>query len=433
MSMTLIAVVGFVALFGLIFLRVPVGIAMGIVGIGGFAAVAGPAPALNILAQSPIRIATDGNFAVVPMFILMGAFVSSSGMSRDLFRAANAFLGHLRGGLAIATIAACAGFSAICGSSVATAATFSKVSYPEMLLYGYPKKFSAGVVAAGGTLGIMIPPSTILVIYGIIGQQDIGKLFIAGIVPGILAAFLYMMTIYVIGIIQPHVLVRGERSTWSQRGEAFNKIWAVALLFFFIVGGIYGGLFTINEAAGMGAAGALILALAQRRLTSKELLAALVDTVRTSAAIFTILIGALLFGYFLAVTQVPQQLASFLTGLELNRYVILIIILAAYILLGCVMDEIAILVLTVPIILPIVLQLGFDPIWFGILLVTVVEIGLIAPPVGMNIFVIVTVLRGDISLSDAYRGVTPFILTDIVRLGILIAFPVITMGLLAAR
>jgi tripartite ATP-independent transporter DctM subunit len=420
-----VAVTGFVVLFVLMLLRVPVGIAMGLVGIVGFGYLNQDwASAMSLLAQSPIRTVADVQFAVIPLFLLMGAFASASGMSRELFRASNAFVGHFKGGLGIATIAACGGFAAICGSSVATAATFSSVAYPEMRRYGYPQSFSTGVIAAGGSLGIMIPPSTVLAVYGLITEQDIGKLFIAGILPGILAVSMYIFTINVIGIVRPGFLPSGERQTMGQRLASLRDIWAVALLFLFIIGGLYGGLFTATEAGGMGAAGALIIGVLRRKLSREQFMQSLIESLRTTAAVFTILIGALLFGYFLTITQTPQALTSWLTGLGLGRYEVLALILLMYLLLGCIMDAMAMIILTVPIVFPLIVQLGFDPIWFGVIVVVTVELGLIHPPVGMNVFVIKSVVR-DVKLSTIFLGVAPFVATDIVRLVVLVAFPVI--------
>ncbi|HEX2887703.1 TRAP transporter permease [Vineibacter terrae] len=424
MSPDAVAVIGFVALFALMLLRVPVGIAMGFVGLVGFGYLAGPGPAMNLLAQSPIRTATSGEFAVIPMFLLMGALASTSGMSRELFRAANSFLGHFKGGLGIATIAACGGFAAICGSSVATAATFSSVAYPEMRRYGYPQSFATGVVAAGGTLGIMIPPSTVLAVYGLITEQDIGKLFVAGIIPGLVAVTMYIITINIIGAMRPAFLPAGPRSSWSERAAALRDIWAVTLLFLFIIGGLYGGLFTATEAAGAGAGGAFIIALLRGRLTRAGFWQSCVETVRTTAAVFTILIGALLFGYFLTITQTPQKVTSFLTGLGLGRYGVLILIMVMYLVLGCIMDAMAMIILTIPIIFPVIKALGFDPIWFGVIIVMTVELGLIHPPVGMNVFVIKSVVK-DVKISTIFYGVLPFVATDILRLAILIALPVL--------
>jgi tripartite ATP-independent transporter DctM subunit len=428
MSTDAVAVSGFVILFVLMLLRVPVGVAMGLVGVGGFGYLVGLDPALALLAQSPIRTVTDAGFAVIPLFMLMGAFASTSGMSRELFRAANSFLGHLRGGLGIATITACGGFAAICGSSVATAATFSTVAYPEMRRYGYPQGFATGVIAAGGTLGIMIPPSTVLAVYGIITQQDIGKLFIAGILPGIVAVSMYIATITIIGRLRPGYLAAGPKASWQERLAALKDVWATALLFVFVIGGLYGGLFTATEAAGAGAGGAFLIAVLRGRLSRADFKRALLETVRTTAAVFTILIGALLFGYFLTVTQTPQKVTAVLTGLGLGRYEVLVLIMLMYLVLGCLMDAMAMIILTIPIIFPVITALGFDPIWFGVIIVMTVELGLIHPPVGMNVFVIKSVVK-DVKLSTIFYGVIPFVITDILRLALLIAFPVIALFL----
>jgi tripartite ATP-independent transporter DctM subunit len=429
MSTDAVAALGFASLFGLMLLRVPVGIAMGTVGVLGFGYLNGDiGPALKILAQSPIRTATDAEFAVIPLFLLMGAFASASGMSRELFRASNTFLGHLRGGLGIATIAACGGFAAICGSSVATAATFSRVAYPEMRSHGYPQSFATGVIAAGGSLGIMIPPSTVFAVYGLITEQDIGKLFIAGVMPGLLAVGMYITTINVIALARPDYLPKTPRHSWAERRAALRDIWAVVLLFVFIIGGLYAGMFTATEAAGMGAAGALIIALLRRKMTYDDFWRCLIESLRTSASVFTILIGALIFGYFLTITQVPQKLTGFLTGLGLGPYGVLVLIMLMYLVLGCIMDAMAMIILTIPIVFPVVKALGFDPVWFGVIIVMTVELGLIHPPVGMNVFVIKSVIK-DVKLSTVFYGVMPFVLTDILRLAVLIAFPIIATWL----
>ena len=429
MSTNAVAFIGFASLFGLMMLRVPVGIAMGAVGVLGFGYMIGDiTPALKLLSQSPIRTATDAEFAVIPLFLLMGAFASASGMSRELFRASNTFLGHLRGGLGVATIAACGGFAAICGSSVATAATFSKVAYPEMRQFGYPQSFSTGVIAAGGSLGIMIPPSTVFAVYGLITEQDIGKLFIAGIVPGIIAVGMYIATINLIAFFRPGFLPKTPRHSWAERKAALRDIWAVVLLFVFIIGGLYAGMFTATEAAGMGAAGAFIIAVARRKLSRADFWRCLIESLRTTAAVFTILIGALIFGYFLTITQVPQKLTAFLTGMGIGPYGVLILIMLMYLVLGCIMDAMAMIILTVPIVFPVITALGFDPIWFGVIIVMTVELGLIHPPVGMNVFVIKSVIR-EVKLSTIFYGVMPFVLTDILRLAILITFPILATWL----
>jgi C4-dicarboxylate transporter, DctM subunit len=423
-----VAVIGFVVLFALMLLRVPVGMAMGLVGVTGFGYLVGAGPALKMVGQTSMRIVTDYTFGVIPMFLLMGAFVSRSGMSRELFRAANTFVGHLRGGLGFATIAACAGFAAISGSSVATAATFSTVAYPEMRRFDYPQSFATGVIAAGGTLGAMFPPSIVLAVYGLITQQDIGKLFIAGVLPGLLAVSMYMATIAIIGRLRPRFLPAAPRSSWSERWGAAREVWAPLALFVFVIGGLYGGLFTPTEAGGMGAGGAFLISVARRRLSRADILESLLQATRTAAAVFTVLIGAILFGYFLTVTQTPQNVTAFITGLSMGRYGVLAVIMLMYLALGCLMDAMAMIILTVPIIFPVITSLGFDPVWFGVIIVMTVELGLIHPPVGMNVFVIKTVVK-DVSFSTIFLGVIPFVLTDITRLVVLIVFPAIALWL----
>jgi C4-dicarboxylate transporter, DctM subunit len=428
MSSETIAILGFVVLFALMLLRVPVGMAMGLVGITGFGYLTGYLPALKLVGQTTMRTVTDYAFGVIPMFLLMGAFVSVSGISRELFRAANAFVGHWRGGLGIATIAACGGFAAISGSSVATAATFSAVAYPEMRRFGYPQSFSTGVIAVGGTLGAMLPPSTVLAVYGIITQQDIGKLFIAGIVPGLLAIAMHMMTIAVIGRARPKFLPTGQKSSWSERLGALGGVWSSLLLFLFVIGGLYGGLFIPTEAGAVGAVGAFIIGVARGKLNGEGVRQSLLQATRTAAAVFTVLIGALCFGYFLTITQTPQHVTEFLTGLGVGRYGVLALILLMYLVLGCLMDAMAMIILTVPIVFPVVTSLGFDPIWFGVIIVMTVELGLIHPPVGMNVFVIKSVIK-DVDMSTIFVGVLPFVIADLIRLVILIAFPLLATWL----
>jgi len=423
-----VAVIGFLVLFALMLLRVPVGMAMGLVGVTGYSYLVGAGPALKLVGQTSMRTVTDYTFGVIPMFMLMGAFVSISGVSRELFRAANAFIGHLRGGLGMATVVACGGFAAISGSSVATAATFAGVAYPEMRRYGYPQSFSAGVIAAGGTLGAMLPPSTVLAVYAILTEQDIGKLFMAGILPGLLAISMYVLTISIIVKIRPDLLPAGEHKPWSERLQGLKDVWAPLVLFIFVIGGLYGGFFTPTEAGGVGASGAFLLGVLRGRLNRAQIREALLQATRTSAAVFTVLIGALLFGYFLTITQTPQRLTEFLTGLGVGRYGVLALIMLMYLGLGCLMDAMAMIILTVPIIYPVILHLGFDPIWFGIIIVMTVELGLIHPPVGMNVFVIKSVIK-DLSFTTIFKGVLPFVATDLLRLVILIAFPMIALWL----
>ena len=421
----LIAVAGFVALFALMVLRVPVGIAMGLVGIGGFAAITGPGPALNLLAQSPIRTVTDYNLSLVPFFILMGVLATNSGMSRELFRAGHAWFGVFRGGLALSTISACAGFAAICGSSVATAATMTKIALPEMKRFGYRDDIATGVIAAGGTLGILIPPSVVLAVYAFITEQDVGRLFIAGVVPGLLAVLMYMLTVRVA---YGRSLPPGERFDRREAIRSLGGIWAVLLLFIAIIGSIYLGIVTPTEAAAAGAVLTALIGVIRGKLNASRIMDSLVEALRTSVAIYTVLIGAILFGYFLAITQTPQKIAAWLSGLDLGAHGTLALILIFFIVMGCILDAMAMVILLVPIVFPVITQLGFDPIWFGVIIVMTVELGLITPPVGMNVFVINSISR-ETSLPTIFRGVLPFVVTDIVRLTLLVAFPAIVLWL----
>ncbi|MGD9861603.1 MAG: TRAP transporter large permease [Pseudodonghicola sp.] len=423
MSNEFVAGAGFVALFVLMLLRVPIGVAMGLVGVTGFGAIVGVKPALNLLAQSPIRTVTDFNLTLIPFFILMGVLATNSGMSRELFRTGRAFFGSLRGGLGLASVGACAGFAAICGSSVATAATMTKVAYPEMKRAGYSDEAATGIIAAGGTLGILIPPSVVLAVYGYITEQDVGVLFIAGIVPGLLAVLMYMATVT---LVYGRRLPATDPFSLSEALASLRGVWAVILLFVAVILAIYMGVVTATEAAAAGAFLTALIGFARRRLSLSGLLDCLVEALRTSAAIYTILIGAILFGYFLAITQVPQNLTQFLTGLGLGRYGTLLLILALFVVMGCFLDAMAMVILMVPIVFPVIQQLGFDPIWFGIIIVMTVELGLITPPVGMNVFVISSI-ASNVGLTTIFRGVLPFVLADILRLALLIAFPALVL------
>jgi tripartite ATP-independent transporter DctM subunit len=311
---------------------------------------------------------------------------------------------------------------------VATAATFSAVAYPEMRRFNYPKSFATGVIAVGGTLGAMLPPSTVLAVYGIITQQDIGKLFIAGIVPGLLAIAMHMITISIIGRVRPGFLPTGAKSSWTERRGAIRDVWSPLVLFTFVIGGLYGGLFIPTEAGAVGAVGAFLIGVLRGKLDKEGVLQSLLQATRTAAAVFTVLIGALCFGYFLTITQTPQHVTQFLTGLGIGPYGVLALILLMYLVLGCLMDAMAMIILTVPIVFPVVTALGFDPIWFGIIIVMTVELGLIHPPVGMNVFVIKSVIK-DVNMSTIFIGVLPFVVTDLIRLVILIVFPLLATWL----
>jgi tripartite ATP-independent transporter DctM subunit len=428
MDRDLVALLGFVAMFALMAVRVPIGIAMGIAGVGGFALLSSSTPALNLLANVPLSVLTDYNLSVIPMFILMGAFASHSGMSAELFTAGRAWLGHRKGGLALASIAACAGFSAINGSSVATAATMTQVALPEMRRAGYHPGFAAGLIAAGGTLGIMIPPSVILVLYGIMTETDITKLFAAGIIPGLMAIGFYSVVVAIVARLRPGAMPSGERVGWSERFSSLRPLWAVVVLFVFVLGGIYGGLFTVQEAAGVGAIGTLVIGMLRGRLGWKQIKAALIGALRVSSAIMMIVVGAYLFGYFLTITQFTQNAVEFLVHLPVGPYGVLALIMVGYLILGAVMDELAMILLTVPIVFPAMMQLGFDPVWFGVIVVMAVTFGMICPPVGMNVFVINSIAR-DVPLVDIYKGTMPFIAVDVVRLLILCAFPILSTWL----
>lgn len=420
-----VAVAGFVALFAMMALRVPIGIAMGMVGIGGFAAITGFKPALNLLAQSPIRVITDFNLSLIPFFILMGVFATNSGMSRELFRAGHAWLGFLRGGMALSTIAACGGFAAICGSSVATAATMTKIALPEMRRVGYSNELASGVIAAGGTLGILIPPSVVLAVYAYITEQDVGKLFIAGILPGALAVIMYMLAVRVA---YRRSLPPGDRFNAGEAFRSLRDVWAVLILFIAIIGSMYLGIATATEAAAVGSVLTCLIGVLRGRLNVAKIMDSLIEALRTSVAIYTILIGAVLFGYFLAITQTPQKITAFLVALDFGAYGTLALILAFFLIMGCILDAMAMIILLVPIVFPVILHLGFDPIWFGVIIVMTVELGLITPPVGMNVFVINTIAR-EVNLVTIFKGVFPFVLTDILRLVLLIAFPAMVLFL----
>jgi len=428
MDRDLVALLGFVGMFALMAVRVPIGVAMGIAGVGGFALLSGTTPALNLLANVPLSVLTDYNLIVIPMFILMGAFASHSGMSTELFKAGRAWLGHRRGGLALASIAACGGFSAINGSSVATAATMTQVALPEMRRAGYHPGFSAGLIAAGGTLGIMIPPSVIMVLYGIMTETDITKLFAAGIIPGIMAIGFYSVVVAIVARLRPDTMPRGERLGWGERFASLRPLWAVVVLFVFVLGGIYGGIFTVQEAAGVGAIGTLAIGMLRGRLGWKQIKAALIGALRVSSAIMMIVVGAYLFGYFLTITQFTQNAVEFLVHLPVGPYGVLALIMVGYLILGAVMDELAMILLTVPIVFPAMMQLGFDPVWFGVIVVMAVTFGMICPPVGMNVFVINSIAR-DVPLGAIYKGTMPFIAVDVVRLLILCAFPALSLWL----
>lgn len=422
------ALLGFGAIFLLAIMRVPLAFAMGLVGFAGIGLTRGWVPAVASTAQVVYETGFAYTLSVIPLFILMGNFVARAGLAHELFQAAYAFIGHVRGGLAHATIAACAGFGAICGSSIATAATMSKVAYPSMRKLGYSDSLSTGVMAAGGTLGIMIPPSTIMVIYGIVTQTNIGHLFAAGVIPGLLTAAMLMLAVVLVTSRDPEHAPPGERASWAERWRALRGIWGVVVLVVVVLGGIYGGFFTATEGAGFGAAGAFLFALLRRRLTWAVLFEVLVESARTTAMLFTLLIAATLFANFVNFTTLPGDLKEWITHLGLSPTMIIVAMMAIYVLLGTVMEELTMVLLTIPLFFPIVTGLGFDPVWFGVLIVMIVQIGLISPPVGMNLFVLNALLPG-VGLRNIFGGCWPFVAMMILVLAVLIAFPQLSLWL----
>jgi C4-dicarboxylate transporter DctM subunit len=412
----------------LIFLRLPIAFAMALIGAGGMLVLNGPRAAMGLMTQTTSEVAASSNLAVLPLFVLMGSLVTHSGMSQGLYRAAHAMVGHFRGGLAMATVLACGGFSTICGSSLATAATMTRLAMPEMRQHKYADSLAAGSIAAGGTLGILIPPSIIMVIYGMLTGESVGKLFFAGVLPGILTIGLYMAAIAIVTRVKPELGPPGQRSTWLHRLVAMRDVWAVALLFVVIMGGIYTGIFTPNEAAGVGAAGALVFALANGSLNLKSLGKVLLESAEITSVMFLVLIGALIFANFMNEVGFAKGLTGLVSDLSVNRYVILLIIVGIYLVLGCFFESISMMMLTVPIFYPVMQSLGFDMIWFGILVVVLIEIGMITPPIGLNLFMIKSVMP-DVASNDIIRGVVPFLGADIVRLALLICFPAISLYL----
>ena len=435
-----ISLLGFAAVLILAFLRLPIAFAMGIVGAVGFAALNGWRwkASLSPAAGTVLDTLQTESLSVIPLFILMGMLVSRAGLAKELYRASNAFLGHRKGGLSMATIVACGGFSAICGSSLATAATMSKVAMPEMRKFGYDDQLATASIAAGGTLGILIPPSVILIIYGIMTEQSIDKLFLAGVIPGMLGIFFYLAAVQWVVWRNPDAGPAGHRTPWRERLTALRQVWAIGLLFVAILGGIYLGIYTVTEAAGIGAGGALLIALLRGQLTLRSLAQALVETVKTTAMLFAVLIGAQIFQRFIVRAGMPDDLLAFVTGFDISPLAVILLILFVYVLLGCVFESLSMLLLTVPVFAPLVADLGLFPayegvraeeaalIWFGIIVVVVTEISLITPPVGLNVFVLKGVL-GDVTAGTIFKGVTPFWIADIFRLLLLVLMPMLVL------
>jgi C4-dicarboxylate transporter DctM subunit len=423
----IVGLIGVAILLVLLFSGLSIGVAMALVGFLGFAVIVGFGPALGLLKQVPYSTFADYNLSVIPLFILMGSFAFAAGMSENLFNAVYKWIGHFRGGVAQATIVACACFAAISGSSLATAATLGAVALPEMKKYKYDDGLATGAVAAGGSVGILIPPSVILIIYGIITEQSIGKLFLAGFIPGIMETVFYLFTIWYLTFLKPHHGPKGPKTTFREKFHSLKHIWEVVVLFLVVIGGIYRGWFTTTEAAGIGAFGTFFFALIRGKLSWKVFKESIVNTCNTSGMLFMILLGAMIFGYFLSVSQVPGSLASTVGNLPVNRYVILCIILIVTLALGCVMDSMAIVLLTIPVFYPLIVNMGFDPIWFGILVVRVTEMGLITPPVGLNVFIIKGI--SGVPIGTIFRGTFPHLVADALEVICLVAFPQIVLFL----
>jgi len=420
------ALIGFAAMLVLVFLRVPIAFSMALIGLLGTAWMrnwpSAYAAAGAVVQESGFQYL----LSVVPLFVLMGNFVTQSRLSQELYAAAYAFLGHRKGGLAMSTIVACGGFGAVCGSSLATTATMCKVAYPEMRKLGYSQTLASGSIAAGGTLGILIPPSVVMVVYAILTQQSIGKMFAAGILPGLLAIGLYLLAVRWTIWRNPADGPPGERMTWPQRLRALREVWGVLVLFGVVMGGIYGGIFSSTEAAGIGACGAFLFALLRRRLTWPVLSSVLVESARTTGMLFLVLIGALMFANFINFTSLPGDLQHWVRQLNMHPIMVIVLICAIYIVLGCVLESMSMILLTVPVFYPLVQHLGFDLIWFGIIVVVVTEISFITPPVGMNVMVLKSLLP-EVPMRTLFRGVAPFVVADVIRLGVLVAFPSIAL------
>ncbi|MBZ9664644.1 MULTISPECIES: TRAP transporter large permease [Pseudomonas] len=419
----------------LLAIRIPIAIAMLLTGIGGYVSISGWDPLLNYLKTVAYARYTVYDLSVIPLFLLMGQFASRGGLATGLFRAAAAMVGHWRGGLAISAIGSCAAFGAVCGSSVATAATMGQVALPELRRYKYSNSLAVGCLAAGGTLGILIPPSVVLVIYAILAQQNISTLFMAAFVPGILAVIGYMIAIAIYVRLFPDSGPAQERSSWKQRLQAQQGVWPVLLIFLVVLGGIYGGWFTPTEAAAIGTVGTGFFAFTLGKMRLTELKEVLLGTGVTTAMIFMILLGADVMNAFLAISQLPNFIAETISGAGLPPFLVLAGILVLYLILGCVMDTMSMILLTIPIFFPVIMGLDFygldqteKAIWFGILALMVVEIGMVTPPLGMNVYVIAGMAR-DIPMSEAFRGIVPFLISDIVRVVILVLFPSITLCL----
>jgi len=428
MSPVTIGIVGFVFLFLLLAIKTPLGITMFLVGFLGFWILISPAAAIVKIGLIPFEIMASFELAVLPLFLLMAQIIFAAGLSRDLYDVAAKWLGRFRGGVAIATVAGCAVFAAVSASSLATAVTMGLVALPEMKRLKYHPSLSTGCVAAGGTIGQLIPPSAGLITYGIITQTSIGKLFLAGVIPGILEALFYMGTIYILCLQKPGLGPRGPRYSFRERIASIASCWEIIGLIVLVLGGLMIGVFTPTEAGAVGAFGAIMFSMIRRRLTWTNFKKALVDTMKTTGMLYGILIGAFLFKYFLAVTTIPTLLADYVGSLTLSPLIIIVLVMIVYVGLGCVMDALAMILLTIPVFFPLATGLGFDPIWFGIIIVRMTEIGLITPPIGMNVYAISGIVP-DVPITTIFRGIIPFLIADVLHVALLLFVPGVVMFL----
>ena len=425
MSLTSIGILGIIILLVLIFLRVPVGFAMGIVGFFGIWYMKGLQQACMFVGLEPYSQVAVYTFSCVPMFVFMGTLIANTGIGKELFDFASSFLGHIRGGLGMASVASCGIFAAICGHSQATAVTMSKVAYPELVRHGYDKGVSAGALAAGGSIGVMIPPSMGFILYGMLTQESIGKLFMAGLLPGILQVVLFCIVFAIIGRVKPEMAPAGPKATWQQRGKTIAKTWPVIVLMIIVLGGIYAGIVTTTEAGAIGAFGAVIVAAIDRRLTLKNVIESMLDAVQTCGMIIMMLVGAHIFMRFLTAADIPNTLNHFMTQLNMSKGVIMLAIVVAYIIMGCFLDIFAAILITVPIFYPVMISLGFNGIWFGVMVVALMEMAEITPPIGMNVFVLSNACK--LPVGTIFKGVVGFIIADAIFILILCIFPNFTL------
>ncbi|MBW1721476.1 MAG: TRAP transporter large permease [Deltaproteobacteria bacterium] len=428
MSPITIGILGILLLFLFLAMRMQIGFAMALVGFLGFIALNSFESAIGVLGIDPIKTTADYTLSVIPLFLLMGQFAHQSGMGTEIYNMLYRWIGFLPGGLAMATVGACACFAAISGSSLATAAMFGAIALPEMKKLNYADTLATGCIAAGGTLGILIPPSSVLILYGILTEQSIARLFIAGMIPGICLALIFMGTIWVATKINPAIGAAGPKFKMKEKVASLRSTWSLLALFVLVIGGLYTGWFTPTEAAGAGAFGAFVVTILKRRLTWRNFLDALKDTAHSTAFIFGILIGAMIFQYFVTLSQIPDQLAGWIVNIGVGRYVVISAIICGFMVLGCFMEGLSIMVLAVPIVYPIVVRLGFDPIWFGVIITLTMEMSLITPPVGVNVFVLSGVAK-DIPMYTIFRGIVPFWIAMIICIILLTAFPQIVLFL----